>query len=391
MRRHLLCALLTIASLTSLAATAQAEEHDLYVAGGAEGWFSPELGGHGYALVSYQRFDMWRGLDLDLTYNTDTLQATARGLRISDNLELGGYLKGQAIFGGLLTDFYQEGLLVPGRGFNASYVQGAALIEANAKPVFMQLELGGRRWAFNANDNTSPDLVLPPDMWVFEPRLRITYWEIEHDRSINEPHRHYWRVEGWGLGLELGSDFRQGWRGWGEVADDAHEGADRRNLSGDQPITFRGWLRWGMQVFEPLRVQTSLFVSAARNEDDLTRVRLGGMNPYVVPLAGLPWASHLPQNFGAAQVSAHFRLYGESEVGLLADAAQLSEADALRVAYSPETDGLGASLYGVGVFGDWRWGDGWQLHVRGGYALPSDFLAESPHLTAWLSVGKQIF
>ncbi len=47
-----------------------------------------------------------------------------------------------------------------------------------------------------------------------------------------------------------------------------------------------------------------VFLSLGQNEDDLTRMRVGGMNPYVIPVHGLPWTSHVLGNF----VSGHGKL-----------------------------------------------------------------------------------
>ncbi|MEC9400125.1 MAG: hypothetical protein VYE40_00680 [Myxococcota bacterium] len=362
----------------------------MYVGAGVELWPTPDIGGHGYGLLTYQRDDLVREADIDLTFNTDTLILSARDFKLDDTIRLGGFVKGEARFAGLLIDYYEQGDLAKERGFSAGFIQGAAQLDVKDAPVFLQLELGGRRWFFQPLETTTPDLVLPPDMWVFEPKLRMTYWKIAHDASISDPHRHYWRVRGWGFGAELGSDYRENWRPWGQVEDAALNG-EQRNNAGEQPIYGRAWLRAGRQLHDRFRLQASLFMALGRGEDDLTRVRVGGMNPYVVSLAGLPWASYLPENFGTAQLSTHVRLFADHEVGLLVDHMQLSEADARRTDYTATTDGLGASLQGIGLFGDFRWGSGWQVHARAGYAFPSSYLAQNPHTNVWFSLGKQIF
>ncbi|MFO0726700.1 MAG: hypothetical protein U1E65_23130 [Myxococcota bacterium] len=42
-----------------------------------------------------------------------------------------------------------------------------------------------------------------------------------------------------------------------------------------------------------------LWAAVASGEDDLTRTRLGGLNPYVVPLAGAGWAEFWAENYAA--------------------------------------------------------------------------------------------
>ena len=396
MRRFLkasACSLaLSLCLLCLFASQAFADPGRLYIAAGVENWVAPSetRGGRGYGLVTYQKDNIARETDLDLTFNTDTLMLSARDFKLSDSVRLGGFVKGEARFAGLLVDYYEQGINQPERGFSAGFVQSAAQLDIKDAPVFIQFELGGRRWFFRRRETTAEDLVLPPDMWVFEPRLRLTYWKIQHDGSISDPHRHYWRVRGWGFGTELGSDYRRGWSPWGQL-DDEDASGQLRNSSGDEPLFGRVWFRAGKQVTDRFRLQTAMFLALGRDEDDLTRVRVGGLNPYVVSLAGMPWASHLPQNFGSVQLSTHVRITGEHEVGLLLDHVQMSQADARRADYTVETDGLGAGLQGVGLFGDFRWGKGWQVHTRAGYTLPSEYLAESPHIDVWVSAGKQIF
>ena len=138
-------------------AAEEADDFRIYVAAGADAWVSPEFGGHGYILASYQRDDVLQKMDVNLTYNTDTLQLTGRGLELGKSLKLGAFLKGQALFAGLLMDYYQQGLRVPERGFRASYIQGGLLLETNTQgPVFLELELGGRRWFFGSMDGDKP-------------------------------------------------------------------------------------------------------------------------------------------------------------------------------------------------------------------------------------------
>lgn len=376
--------------------SASAPDHGLFVSVGADGasTVTPGLGWHGYALIHYRRRGLWRGAQLDAFYNTDTLYASVSGIALTDKLRLGAYTKAQAVGAGVLFDYYQLNRSLPERSFGASYAQAVVVLELSDAPLFLQLELGGRRWAFSALEGTSPALTLPADMWTFEPRLRATWWSFQHDRAFSEPHRHTWRTRGWGFGLEFGQDLRAGWRPWGALDPDVFEEVDRRNVSGRQPLLFRGWLRAGQPLGGGrLRLQQHLFVALGDQEDDLTRVRLGGMNPYVVSLAGMPWAAFLPENFGAAQVSLMARVTGESEAGVFLDAARISEADARRVGrQGAPNELLGVGLYGVGLAGDVRLGEVWQLDLRAGWTLPNDTLGNSqPNLSAWLSLGAQVF
>lgn len=374
---------------------------DLFVSAGVDAWSAATPNGHGYGLLSYQREDIWRELDVNLTYNTDTILARGSGLQLGEQLRLGGFVKGQVLYAGLLRDYYRRGEERFERAFNASYVQGGLFLDAGDGPFFLQVGVSTRRWFFSerqdffSDQETAEGFVLPSEMWVIEPRMRLTYWDFEHDPSHNEPHRHFWRLSGWGLGAEFGPNIRFGWRQWGAFDEEVFEQPDRRNLQGAQPFIFRGWLRWGLQFTDWARVQTKLFASLGINEDDLTRSRVGGLNPYVVQMGGLPWAAYLPENFGSAEATFHFKVFGDSEVGPMVQALQMSEADATRANFrrnfNDPNDGLGASLYSVGLFGDWRFGDSWQIYTRFGYTLPNDHLLDGPYLSGFIGLGTQLF
>lgn len=62
----------------------------------------------------------------------------------------------------------------------------------------------------------------------------------------------------------------------------------------------------------------------ARRQDFLTRTRLGGLNPYVVPLAGAGWAEFYVQKYGAVRLGPS--LAGEyGEVSVFADTVVFDE------------------------------------------------------------------
>ncbi|MCB9781270.1 MAG: hypothetical protein H6742_22070 [Alphaproteobacteria bacterium] len=67
----------------------------------------------------------------------------------------------------------------------------------------------------------------------------------------------------------------------------------------------------------------------AWNQDDVTRTRLGGLNPYVVPLAGAAWAEWWVESYVAARLGPRYRLdfaeRGRLDLSLLADVASAAE------------------------------------------------------------------
>ena len=95
--------------------------------------------------------------------------------------------------------------------------------------------------------------------------------------------------------------------------------------------------------------------------DDLVRLRVGGLNPYSVPLVGAPWAGYLAGNLAAIDASLHVRVWREHEIGVLVDGVALDDADRTGVLARP------AVLAGLGAFADLRAGS-WQLDLRGGWS-----------------------
>lgn len=63
-----------------------------------------------------------------------------------------------------------------------------------------------------------------------------------------------------------------------------------------------------------------LFAGAGTNQDDLTKTRIGGLNPYVVPLAGAAWAEWWVEDYAALRAGVEVR-WSFGSVALLADTA----------------------------------------------------------------------
>lgn len=69
-----------------------------------------------------------------------------------------------------------------------------------------------------------------------------------------------------------------------------------------------------------LAPRVELYAGVARDQDRLSRTRLGGLNPYVVPLAGAGWAEWWVEDYAAARVGP--TLQGEhGQLGVVIDAA----------------------------------------------------------------------
>ena len=66
--------------------------------------------------------------------------------------------------------------------------------------------------------------------------------------------------------------------------------------------------------------RVELFAGAGHLQDDLTKTRLGGLNPYVVPLAGAAWAEWWIERYTALRVGPEAR-WSWGSVALVADGA----------------------------------------------------------------------
>ena len=219
-----------------------------------EQWLSPELGGHGWVLVDVRGRGLARGGgDLHLTLNTETLQAAVEDLPVATpRLRFSAAVRVEGAYAGVLPDYRALGARRPERGFWASYAYAYASLKwlpGGAHSV--ELVAAGRRWLFARIDgSTHPDLALPPDAWVFEPRLRYTFWRLTSPGGEWAAPVAYPRVRGLAAGVELGADVRSDAQAWGALA-----GADDgRNRPGRVIVTARQWLRAGAQVGPRVRV-----------------------------------------------------------------------------------------------------------------------------------------
>lgn len=353
------------------------------VAFGAEGWLSGELGQHGFGLVDVRRERTARGT-LRFLYNTDTLQLGLENIRLLDGtLELSVVARGEALLAGLLFDYYERGERIASRSFYASYVQLLPALKWHAADRHsLELVMGVRQWFFGRGPSTASDFTLPPDTFVFEPRLSYTYWRIRSPGSEWEPHRLHPRITGVAFGVQLGLDRRHDRRAWG--ASIAGE-LDPRNAPDDVILMARQWLYAGVPLSPIARLQFEEHASYGAGEDDLTRNRLGGMNPYVVPVSGLPWAAVLSERLVSLRAGLHLRPRRTSphELGLGVDAAAFS--DARRSGDLDAYSGAGGAF----AFGDFRL-HRWQLHGRFGYAFPTRWLLTGPNVSLLLTAGVRI-
>lgn len=354
--------------------------HRIALLGGAEMGLRPDLGGHGIGILAYDLEGLPRGAALSAELNTDTLRLQLNRLGFfGGKLELGFHLTGEAFLAGLLSDYYREGVRDPARGFNASYVAAGAHAKLNqAGHHHLELSLSGRYWFFSAGGDMDPEFTLPPETWVIEPRVRYTYWGIKHDRSWRDRHRLFPRVRGFAFGLAVAMDVRGEVGGWGARS---LEPADSRNDPRQAGFWVRQWALFGHQITDRVRTQVRQEVLLGAGLDDLNRARVGGLNPYVVPLAGAPWAAFLSDRHLALRWSWHFRLYKELEAGILGDLVWLTDA-------SRTGQGEDRAMAGVGLFADWQLG-AFQIDLALGWCPTVERHSQGGSLGALAALGWQ--
>lgn len=331
----------------------------------AEGQAHRERPAHGLLLLAWDAPDVLGAADAGVELNTDTLRLGLTDAPISATTTLNARLTGELFIAGLSTDYWQDGAHRAERTFRSSYVLGQVWTKTRAfDALYVEVELGLRQWFFGANgDDTGPELVLPRDAWVVEPRLRLTWWRLGDDAGWRERHRLFPRLRGYALGAELGADLRERSESWGAPE-------DPRNRPTTGVARIHPWALFGWQATPGIRWQGSAEGGAAAgDEDDLTRRRIGGLNPYVAQVPGVFWASDLAGRYAHALTAVPFRVAGAGdgvELGPMVAAAVLEDLHR-----TGRTDELGVE-WGAGAALDARLG-AWQVDLRGGF---------SPSLTA---------
>ena len=371
--------LLSIVSVAEV----RAQEWGGAVAGGAEINVSPALTGHGWGLLDVLGAEVVGNGNLRLHYNTTKLHVGIERLRFAnDKLAFFAFVEGQLILTQLLRDYFKRGQRIRELGFDANEVRLHAKLQWYPGPYqTLEVTVEGHYWWFGANRHTDPGLVLPPNTWVFEPRVGYVFWKIDAAAEEWEAHRFYPRVRGVALGIRGGVDVRARSGAWGLP--------DSRNDPGRAIYTLRQWLRAGWQFVPLARLQVDQWGSYGWGEDDITRNRVGGVNPYVIPIPALPWTGLISERLFSAQVGFHVKANEASrhEFGVLLGGGAFN--DVTRDGAISTYGGTG----GVSLFGDFRFGerDRHQLHARLSYGFPVVWLLEGPYFAALLSYGARVF
>ena len=374
--------LLTLTSILLIATLdARAARWDGYIAGGGDIAVSPNTGGHGFVLFEAIGRKLVGGGDLLLRYNTDSAEVGLARLQIVENtLELSVRARGQALLAGLLSDYYIQGARDTSRGFNASNALVEAKLQWHALPhQTFELLLRCTQWFFSTSGDTSTTLVLPDDPTLLTASVGYIYWKQSEGADAWLPHLVFPRFEGLALGVFGVVDARSNTTPWGETA-------DPRNAPKSVAPRVEQWLRYGRKLGSLVRVQVHQQLAWGSGQDDLSRHRIGGLNPYVVVIPGLPWPALLSERLLHAQASAHIKLGKGSphEVGLLIAGGAFN--DVRRTGALDKFGGAG----GIALLGNLRFGRV-DLHLQAGWSFPVEWLEEQPHFNVMAAVGAEVF
>jgi len=347
---------------------------------GAEGAGQSDVPGHVFWSVKYTDVLEKNGT-VSVEYHTDTLKLEWSKLPLSGDYTLGARITGEAGFANLMPDYLLDGTRRLPRGFFSSYLQGQTWVEgALATDLWGTLELGGRRWIATGAPKTDPSFVLPTDTWSLETRLHLTWWALAHDAAWSDHHRAFPRLEGFALGVSFGLDWLADTAPWGAMDADAFSPPDPRNRPESVQLMTYQWLRAGLPLGTSLRLEFEQSAGHRTGADDRTRWPAGGLNPYVVPLAGAYWAYFHTASFVSAGLTARHVVSKGLEWGPFVTALDLED---------PARRGLKdrRSFLGTGVALDWRTGP-WQVDMRAGYSPTlNDFAPAARPWSLFMGVG----
>ncbi|MEE2786403.1 MAG: hypothetical protein VX589_03625 [Myxococcota bacterium] len=335
--------------------------------GAVEYWGDPQTPYHGFVLVAWTR-ELGRDLGrTTLEYNTDTLRLELDGLKLTSTLELGSRLTGEYGQASLLMDYFKDGVGQPARGVWSSFILGQVWLKHNpAKHLYFHVEMGGRKWFFEPAKNTSNALTLPSESWVFEPRLYVTWWGLDNDEGWWQRHRVYPRIAGFAMGLYGGINILSERRQWGALDATVFVEPDLRNDPDRVQYFLVHWTKFGAKLGGRARLEIQEESGFYVGEDDVYRRTIGGLNPYVITLPGVPWAYFHSGDYTSATMGLPVRTWNDVEIGPLISGGYFRDVQR-------DGDRGFGGVWGIGASVDARFGR-WQMYLRGGYCPTIDTL-----------------
>lgn len=374
--------IIILSILLSFTAVAAQPETKVSIAGAGEAWLYPELGGHGIFLAAVDVSNLAGGMHFSAEFNTDTVRLNIGRIRFANGLfEFGAGIAGEAVFAGLLPDYFQKGKMDKERGFMAHYISANTYLKINLpKRNSVTLDVMGRKWFFKKNDDTHQSFVLPDEAMVFEPRLHYKFWRIKGDPSLSDRHRFFYRINGIAFGVTQKLELRSATSQWGAFDANTFDIPDDRNRPKNIASITVQWLKAGIQIAPWVRTQFAQTAMYGYGTDDLNRYRVGGMNPYVTPIAGAPWAAFVSDRFVAVEWSWHFVVFDETEAGFLLNGVYLDDME--------RTGRSDAGFQGgVAAFWDMRVGS-YQLDVRAGWSPTMRWQSDAGQFSAFVAFGR---
>ncbi len=346
----------------------------LFFSLGGDLWKNKDFKGHGIILAHYKT-RINNKSSANLAFNTDTL-FTNYQTEINKKFSCGASLKGELNLAGLLTDYYKQGELIKEGGFKASFIETSPYIIYHFNLWNnLKLELSTKKWFFKESDNTSSSFTLPSDFWEFSPKIIYTFWQLKNDASFHDEHRFFHRLDGLAFSIIGAVNFRNQANKWGFTSSTN----DRINNPKTSALLLKQWLGFGINL-GTLRIQLKETAFFSENSDDINNARVGGMNPYVTPIAGMPWASFIVNQYLSAHPALYFKIFGESELGIQMDFVYLKDVN--RTGSKQWGSAIGLSLHA-----DVRI-NSWQFDLKGGYTLPASWMEKEPHYSIFFAAGN---
>ncbi len=286
--------------------------------------FGGELAGTAHGVVDVGvRFGPWRA-----QLFTDTLDLRW-GLELGDGrVELGA--RGQFFAGGMMIDPWTAGAPDPARRRVAAYASvDGEYVRYLGHGLYARGALTLREWFFVATDTTR--IALPDPTFIASPELTLGWWRPDVELTAT-------------AGADLGQN-----------------GAAPRG---------RLFFRYTPEARVGPRVE--LRAGLAHGQDDLTKTRLGGLNPYVVPLAGAAWAELWVERYVALRAGPRATL-GPVELSLVADLAWVDD---------------GRRLFGVAALTRVGLDAPWFVEASVGYAPELPRPTDLGRYGVWVLVGR---
>jgi hypothetical protein len=254
---------------------------------------------HGILFVRYKRIGLFRpNVGLGLEFNTDTLAADLSAWNVGlPGLSVGTFARAEALLAGVNINWMQDGLNKTERGFGASYgLVGGRVAYTVLQRLSFEFEASARGWFFNRMPGSAANLRVPKPFAAAEPRARIKWEGLTPDG-----HRLglYTGLRGM---LEIGADVRTNREGFGGFTDGKVESrnSDASTSLVPQRLSAQGFA--GFRFFRMVWFQAVGNLGYGIHEDDITRTRVGGQNPYTVTMPGAAWGEFVCDRYAATSL-----------------------------------------------------------------------------------------